>query len=63
MEQITALDFKIKEMAGRIRELREIENLTVYYHGTKEEWDLLEYKITNEAIREDNVIFLEESAE
>ena len=29
MEQIKKLDFKIKEIAGRIRELREIENLTV----------------------------------
>ena len=29
MEQITGLDFKIKEMAGRIRELREIEGLTI----------------------------------
>ncbi len=29
MEQITALDFKIKEMAGRIRELRELEGLSV----------------------------------
>ena len=28
MEQITGLDFKIKEMAGRIKELREIEGLT-----------------------------------
>ena len=28
MEQITALDFKIKEMAARIRELREIQSLT-----------------------------------
>ena len=28
MEQVTALDFKIKEMAARIRELREIQNLT-----------------------------------
>ncbi len=28
MEQMTGLDFKIKEMAGRIRELREIEGLT-----------------------------------
>ena len=28
MQQITGLDFKIKEMAGRIKELREIENLT-----------------------------------
>ena len=29
MQQITGLDFKIKEMAGRIKELREIEGLTV----------------------------------
>lgn len=29
LKQITGLDFKIKEIAGRIRELREIENLTV----------------------------------
>ncbi len=29
MEQITALDFKIKEMAGRIRALRELEGLSV----------------------------------
>ena len=28
MEQITGLDYKIKEMAGRIRELRELEGLT-----------------------------------
>ncbi len=28
MEQMTGLDFKIKEMAGRIRELREIEGLS-----------------------------------
>lgn len=29
MEQITALDYKLLEMAGRIRELREIENLSI----------------------------------
>ncbi len=29
MEKMKELDFKIKEIAGRIRELREIENLTV----------------------------------
>lgn len=28
MNQITALDYKIKEMAGRIRELRQIENIS-----------------------------------
>ncbi len=29
MAQTTALEFKLKEMAGRIRELREIENLSI----------------------------------
>ena len=29
MKQITGLDYKIKEMAARIRELREIEGLSV----------------------------------
>ena len=29
MEQMTGLDFKIKEMAGRIRDLREITRFTV----------------------------------
>ena len=29
MEQMTGLDFKIREMAARIRDLRELENLTV----------------------------------
>ena len=28
MQKITGLDYKIKEMAARIRELREIEGLT-----------------------------------
>ena len=28
MQQMTGLDFKIKEMAGRIKELRELENLS-----------------------------------
>ena len=28
MEQMTGLDFKLGEIAGRIRELREIEGLT-----------------------------------
>ena len=44
MEQITALDFKIKEMAGRIRELREIENLTVEYMADKTGVTVEDYK-------------------
>ena len=35
MQQITGLDFKIKEMAKRIKELREIENLTTSQMAAK----------------------------
>ena len=35
MAQITGLDFKIREMAARIKELREIEGLTTYEMAAK----------------------------
>ena len=35
MNQMTGLDYKIREMAGRIRELREIEGLSVEYMAQK----------------------------
>ncbi|MBP3706409.1 MAG: AMP-binding protein [Clostridia bacterium] len=41
---MTGLDFKIKEMAGRIRELREIENLTEEYMADKTGVSVTEYK-------------------
>ncbi len=43
MEQMTGLDFKIKEMAGRIRELREIENLTIEQMAEKTGVSVEEY--------------------
>ncbi len=43
MEQITALDYKIKEMAGRIRELRELEGLTVEEMAKKTDVSVEEY--------------------
>ena len=43
MEQITGLDFKIKEMAGRIRELREIEGLTTEQMAEKTAVSVAEY--------------------
>ncbi len=43
MQQITGLDFKIKEMAGRIRELREIEGLTVEQMAAKTDVTVEEY--------------------
>ncbi len=43
MQQITGLDFKIKEMAGRIKELREIVGLTPEEMATKTGITLEEY--------------------
>ncbi len=43
MQQITGLDFKIKEMAGRIRELREIEGLTAEQMAQKTDVSVEEY--------------------
>ncbi len=43
MEQMTGLDFKIKEMAGRIRELRQIENLSVEEMAEKTGVSVQEY--------------------
>ncbi len=43
MEQITALDYKIKEMAGRIRELRELEGLTAEEMAKKTNVPVEEY--------------------
>ncbi len=44
MQKITGLDNKIKEMAGRIRELREIEGLTMEEMAQKTDISLAEYK-------------------
>ncbi len=43
MAQMTGLDFKIQEMAGRIKELREIEGLTTYEMAAKTGVDNEEY--------------------
>ncbi|MBE6787655.1 MAG: cupin domain-containing protein [Ruminococcaceae bacterium] len=43
MEQMKELDFKIKEIAGRIRELREIENLTAEEMAEKTGVSVAEY--------------------
>ena len=43
MKQITGLDFKIKEMAGRIRELREIAGMSVEEIATKTDVSVEEY--------------------
>ena len=43
MKQITGLDFKIKEMAGRIRELREIVGMSVEEIAAKADVSVEEY--------------------
>ena len=43
MKQITALDYKIGEMAARIRELREIEGLTPEEMAQKTDISVEEY--------------------
>lgn len=43
MNQITELDFKIKEMASRIKELREIEGLSVEIMANKTDVSIEEY--------------------
>ena len=43
MEKITGLDFKIKEMAGRIKELREIEGLSIAEMAQKTDVSESEY--------------------
>ncbi len=43
MDKMTGLDFKIKEMAARIKELREIEGFTTYEMATKTGVSVNEY--------------------
>ncbi len=43
MSQISGLDYKIKEMASRIRELREIENLSIEDMAQKTDVSVAEY--------------------
>ncbi len=58
MQQITGLDFKIKEMAGRIRELREIEGLTVEEMSVKTAVSVEEYKACENGERDLNFAFI-----
>ena len=43
MKQISGLDYKIQEMASRIRELREIENLSIEEMAQKTDVTVAEY--------------------
>ena len=58
MEQITGLDFKIKEMAGRIKELREIENLSPETMAEKTGVSVSEYLECESGKRDLNFAFI-----
>lgn len=58
MAQITGLDYKIKEMAGRIRELREIEGYTTYEMAAKTDVSNEEYVLCESGSSDLNFAFI-----
>ena len=58
MQQITGLDFKIKEMAGRIKELREIEGLTAEQMAAKTDVTVEEYTACENGEKDLNFAFI-----
>ncbi len=58
MAQMTGLDFKIGEMAARIRELREIEGLTVYEMAAKTDVTPEEYLACEQGKSDLNFAFI-----
>ena len=57
MQEISGLDFKIKEMAARIRELREIEGLSLEEMAQKTNSSLEQYRACEEGQRDLNLSF------
>ena len=58
MAQMTGLDFKIQEMASRIRELREIEGLTTYEMAAKTGVSREEYTLCEKGESDLNFAFI-----
>ena len=58
MQQMTGLDFKIREMAGRIRELRELENLTQEEMAAKTGVSVEEYILCEKGESDLNFAFI-----
>jgi len=58
MQPISGLDYKIQEMAARIRELREIEGLTPEEMAAKTDISVEEYKLCEEGKADLNFTFL-----
>ncbi len=58
MEQMTGLDLKIKEMAGRIKELREIENISIEDMASKTGVSATEYLNCENGVSDLNFAFI-----
>jgi len=58
MQQITGLDYKIREMAGRIRELRELEGLTLEEMAVKTGVTTEEYMLCEKGESDLNFAFI-----
>ncbi|MBO4798221.1 MAG: helix-turn-helix transcriptional regulator, partial [Candidatus Methanomethylophilaceae archaeon] len=58
MAHLTGLNYKISEMAGRIRELREIEGLTTYEMAAKTDVSQEEYIACESGSRDLNFAFI-----
>ena len=58
MNQITGLDYKIQEMAGRIRELREIEGISTEDMAVKTDVSVEEYLLCEEGKSDLNFAFI-----
>ena len=58
MEQMTGLDLKIKEMAGRIKELREIENISLEDMANKTGVSVEEYQNCENGVSDLNFAFI-----
>ena len=58
MQQMTGLDFKIKEMAGRIKELRELENLSPAEMAEKTGVSVEEYLLCEKGESDLNFAFI-----
>ena len=58
MERITGLDYKIKEMAARIRELREIEGLSPAQMAQKTGVSIEEYQLCENGGSDLNFAFI-----
>lgn len=58
MEKITGLDYKIREMAGRIRDLREIMGFSIEEMAEKTGVSVEEYQLCEEGKRDLNFAFI-----